>query len=150
MCFSFFIQISEHDKDIESLASVMNLVIEGYKFCGRYHVLSSRSWLCHKWPWMCSIYLIFNTSNTSSAFSVAGTTYPSEAHEFNAVFCVCISRKSLIFCVVCCKSFSFFFWQLYCLVFNLRLLYLPVFLVFIYFLSIVPIFHKNYESKSQF
>ena len=54
-----------------------------------------------------------------------GTAYPSEATEFTPIFSWVRVIRSLDFCVLFCRSlfvlFSFF-WQLYCLTFELWLL----------------------------
>ena len=71
-------------------------------FYGRYVMtwLTITEYLCHKWPWMCSVcrnqnqalfpfmtyHLEWNKSNTTGAAFGAGITYISGAHEFPRFF----------------------------------------------------------------
>jgi hypothetical protein len=75
-------------------------------------------YLCHKWPWICSIcrnhnpvlssfmtyHRVCNKSNTTGTTCGTGTAYPSRAPEF-IVGCsgVCVTRY-LVVCVMCCRS----------------------------------------------
>jgi hypothetical protein len=72
---------------------------------------------CH---WGC------NKSNTTDATNGAGISYPSGAPEFTSVLVGVHVAPSLVFYVVFCillfVLLSFFFSQLYCLSFYLRLL----------------------------
>ena len=77
--------------------------------------------------------------NTTGVTCGAGTAYPAEVLEFTTGFNVVPDVRSLVFCVVFCRSLfvllSFFFWPLYCLFFDLRLKpnFITVLLTFLWF-----------------
>ena len=64
---------------------------------------------------------VSNKSNTMGATCEAGIAYPSGASEFTPVFSEVRVVRSLVLCVVFCRSLfvllSFFFWSLCCLSF---------------------------------
>ena len=68
----------------------------------------------------------FNYSNTTGATSGAATVYPSCGRISSGVSVT----RSLIFCVVFCRSlfvlWSFLFWPLCCLSFDLRIIITPL------------------------
>ena len=97
--------------------------------------------MCHKWPRICftsrkdftvlSSFMTYdrvcNQGNTTGVTSGARTAYPSEAPEFTPGFSGVRVARSLVFCVVFCRSLfvllSFFFWPLCFLsFFDLRIL----------------------------
>ena len=103
-------------------------------------------YLCHKWPLICSICCKYFTVLSSfmtyhwfcnyiymtGAISGAGTAYTSDHLSSTPVFSgVCVTQ-SIVLCVCFvdrCLSFwrfSFFFWSLCCLFFNLWILYTPL------------------------
>ena len=101
--------------------------------------------LCHRWQRTCSVcsnhnpilstfmiyHLVRNRSNTTGATYEAGTAYPSRAPAFTADFSEVRVARSLVFCVMFCRSLfvllSFFPWPLYCLpFFDVRLLVTPL------------------------
>jgi hypothetical protein len=100
---------------------------------------------CHKWWRICSIcrnhnpvlsscmpyHRGFNKSNSTDATCWTITAYPSESPGFTPVFSGVRGALSLVFCAMFCRSLfvllSIFFWPLYCLSFDLRLLITPFF-----------------------
>jgi len=86
--------------------------------------------VCHNHNPVLSSFMTYhrvcNKSNTTGATCGSGTAYPSEAPEFTPSFSGLRVARSLVFCVVFCRSLfallSFFFWSLCCLSFNLQLL----------------------------
>jgi hypothetical protein len=107
--------------------------------------LTVTEYLCHKWPRKCSIWRIHhpeissfvtyhrfcNKSSTTGATFGAGTAYPSGVPEFIPCFCGVRVARSLVFCVMFCRSLfvllTFFFWPLYCMsFFDLQYLITPL------------------------
>ena len=79
-------------------------------------------------PW---IHNSYSKSNTTGATSGAGTAYTSRAPEFTTVFSGVRVSRSLVLCVMVCRSLFvllyFFIWSLGCLsFFDLRILIIPV------------------------
>ena len=75
--------------------------------------------------WICKI------NNTTRATRRRGTGYPSGAPDFTTCFSGVRVARSLVFCVILCRSLfvllCLFTWPLYCLfVFDLRLLITPL------------------------
>ena len=74
----------------------------------------------------CKTYhLVINQNNMTCITSGAGHAYPSGAAEFTPVFSGIRVSRSLVFCVVFCRSMflSFVVWTLCCLSFDLLVLY---------------------------
>ena len=80
--------------------------------CRNYNLIISSFMTYHR---------VSNKSNTMSVTCEAGITYPSGASEFTPVFSEVRVVRSLVLCVVFCRSLfvllSFFFWSLCCLSF---------------------------------
>jgi hypothetical protein len=70
---------------------------------------------------------VCNKSNTTGSTSGVGSVYHSGAHEFIPSFTGVRVAQSLVCCGVFCRSLfvllSFFLWPLYCLSFDLQLLW---------------------------
>ena len=86
------------------------------KFYGRCHHLVTQS-LCHKWPWIFSIYCSHNPilssfmtyhrdckkSNTTDATCGVWTVYPSGAPDFIPNFSGVRVARSIVFCAMFCR-----------------------------------------------
>ena len=70
------------------------------------------------------------TFTTTGVTSESGAGNPSGAHEFSPVFSGVRVVRSSVFCVLFLRlllvPLSFFFWPLYCLSFDLRILITPL------------------------
>jgi hypothetical protein len=102
-------------KDGEGLLSLIGLL--GCWISTSFQKLES---VPHLWP----------MSNTTGATSGTGTVFSSGTHEFTPVFSRVHVTRSLVLCVMFCRSLfvllSFVFWPLCCLfVFDLRILVTP-------------------------
>ena len=75
------------------------------------------------------VFVSFN-SNTTGVTHGTGTAYPSGALSSTPDFNGVRVARSLVFCVMFCRSLyvllSFFFWPLCCLSFDLRILITPL------------------------
>ena len=106
------------------------------KFYGRYHDLVTQS-LCHKWPWICTIYCSHNPvlSSFMTYHRIVTRVTRRAPHveqelptlpEHMTPYPVFSVVRFLILYVLFCRSFLFlFFWPMHCLsLFDLRLWYL--------------------------
>jgi hypothetical protein len=88
-----------------------------------------------------SIHFLHAEYNTTDATSGARTAYHSGVHEFNPVFSGVRVTRSLVLCVVLCRSFvvllSFFCWSLRCLSIDLRILICKLVFVFCFHFMLV-------------
>ena len=82
-------------------------------------MLNARSWRDN--PILYSFLSYHRVCNTMGATREAGTAYLSREHEFTLGFSWVRVARSLVFCVVFCRSL-FVFWPLFCLSFDWQLL----------------------------
>jgi hypothetical protein len=119
----------------EKRCNVYNGFTSNYGPIGTVNIwlLEVTKYLCHKWPRICSvcyncIAVLFsfmtydrlcNKSNMLGANSERETADPSGTHEFTPVFSRVFVARSLVVCVVFCRSLyvirSLCFWPLCCL-----------------------------------
>jgi hypothetical protein len=123
--------------------------------------LASKEYLFHKWPRICSVcrnhysilssvmtyHPVYDKDNTTGATCGAGTPYPSGTPEYTHCFSGVHVSRSLVFCVMLCRSLfgllSVFFWPLYYLpFFDLRLIIRPTPL-----LSLNFFWSTNYQRR---